>query len=50
MKFKELGLREEIITAVDELGFEEAMPIQEKSIPFIKNESKDLVALAQTGT
>ena len=26
------------------------MPIQEKSIPFIKNESKDLVALAQTGT
>ena len=50
MKFKELGLRDEIITAVDELGFEEAMPIQEKSIPFIKNESKDLVALAQTGT
>lgn len=50
MKFRELGLREEIITAVDELGFEEAMPIQEKSIPFIKNESKDLVALAQTGT
>ena len=50
MKFKELGLREEIITAVDELGFEEAMPIQEKSITFIKNESKDLVALAQTGT
>ena len=50
MKFKELGLREEIITAVDELRIEEAMPIQEKSIPFIKNESKDLVALAQTGT
>ncbi len=50
MKFRELGLREEIITAVDELGFEEAMPIQEKSITFIKNESKDLVALAQTGT
>ncbi|MBO7337274.1 MAG: DEAD/DEAH box helicase [Paludibacteraceae bacterium] len=50
MKFRELDLREEILTAVDELGFEEAMPIQEKSIPFIKNESKDLVALAQTGT
>ena len=50
MKFSELGLREEIIKAVDELGFVEAMPIQEKSIPFIKNETKDLVALAQTGT
>lgn len=50
MTFKELGLKEEILKAIDELGYENAMPIQEKSIPFVMNETKDLVALAQTGT
>lgn len=50
MKFSELGLREEILKAIEELKYEEAMPVQEKTIPYIKDEDKDLVALAQTGT
>ncbi|MCQ2192374.1 MAG: DEAD/DEAH box helicase [Paludibacteraceae bacterium] len=50
--FEELGLREELLHAVNDLGFTEAMPIQEKTIPFLLNQSEtsDLVALAQTGT
>jgi ATP-dependent RNA helicase DeaD len=50
MTFKELGLKDEILRAIEELGYEEAMPIQERSIPFMMNDSRDLVALAQTGT
>ncbi|MDR1679195.1 MAG: DEAD/DEAH box helicase [Prevotellaceae bacterium] len=50
MTFKELGLKEEILRAVEELGFEEAMPVQERSIPFMMNDTRDLIALAQTGT
>ncbi len=50
MKFNELGLRNEILKAIDELGYIEAMPIQERSIPFMMNDTRDLVALAQTGT
>jgi ATP-dependent RNA helicase DeaD len=50
MTFNELGLKEEILRAIEELGYENAMPIQERSIPFMMNETKDLVALAQTGT
>lgn len=50
--FEELGLREELLRAVNDLGFTEAMPIQEKTIPFLLNQSdtSDLIALAQTGT
>ncbi len=50
MTFKELGLKDEILRAVEELGYENAMPVQEQSIPFMMSETKDLVALAQTGT
>lgn len=50
MRFNELGLKEELLQSIEELGFEEAMPIQEKAIPFVLNESKDLIAMAQTGT
>lgn len=50
--FQELGLREELLQAVNDLGFEQAMPIQEQTIPFLLNSENttDLVALAQTGT
>ncbi len=48
--FQESGLREEIIKAVGELGFEKPTPIQEQTIPFILNSDRDIVALAQTGT
>jgi ATP-dependent RNA helicase DeaD len=48
--FKELGLRPEIVQALDELGFENPTPIQEKAIPQVLDSKKDLIALAQTGT
>jgi len=48
--FKELGLRTEIIQALDELGFEQPTEIQEKAIPQVLSSKTDLIALAQTGT
>ena len=50
MTFKELRLREEILSAIGELGFESPMPVQEKVIPYMLENDTDLVALAQTGT
>ena len=49
-KFEDLGLRQEILTAIAELGYEAPMPVQEQVIPFMLEQSGDLVALAQTGT
>lgn len=48
--FKELGLRQEILTALTALGFEKPTPIQEKAIPHLLSSENDLIALAQTGT
>jgi ATP-dependent RNA helicase DeaD len=48
--FKELGLSEEILKSLAELNYSEAMPIQEKAIPFILENKQDLIGLAQTGT
>ena len=48
--FKELGLRAEIVQALDDLGFENPTPIQEKAIPQVLDDKTDLIALAQTGT
>ncbi len=50
MTFKELGLREEVLKALNDLGFENPTPIQEESIPQLLSEERDLVGLAQTGT
>ena len=50
MTFKELNLKDEILSAIEELGYEQPMPVQEQTIPFVMNENADLVALAQTGT
>ena len=50
MTFKELNLRAELISAVEELGYEQPMPVQEQTIPFMLSQTADLVALAQTGT
>lgn len=50
MTFKELNLKDGILRAIEELGFEQPMPVQEKTIPFMLEQSADLVALAQTGT
>ena len=49
MTFEELGLREEILEAIDYMGFEKATEIQELAIPMIM-ENQDLLACAQTGT
>ena len=48
--FTELGLIEPLLQAIEELGYERPMPVQEEVIPHLLNEDSDLVALAQTGT
>ena len=48
--FKQLGLKNEILQAVLELGFENPTPIQEQAIPALLAEDIDLIGLAQTGT
>ena len=48
--FKEQGLNEDILRAIDELGFKIPTPIQGKTIPAILNSDNDIIALAQTGT
>jgi len=50
MTFEELGLSEDILKAIGELGFEKPMPIQEKVIPILLEKNVDIVGLAQTGT
>lgn len=48
--FKELGVRGDLLKAIEELGYENPMPVQEKVIPHLLNEDTDVVGLAQTGT
>ena len=48
--FQELGICDEILKAITELGYENPMPVQEQVIPHLLNGETDLVALAQTGT
>ncbi len=50
MNFEELGLRPEILQAINKLGYVTPMPIQEQVIPFLQSNDSDLVGLAQTGT
>ena len=51
MTFEELGLREEVLKSLKELGFEAPTPIQEQAIPhLLKDKDCDFVGLAQTGT
>jgi len=50
MTFKELGIDKRILKAIAELGFETPMPVQQEVIPFLLNQTKDLVAMAHTGT
>jgi ATP-dependent RNA helicase DeaD len=48
--FLELGIREEVVNAISELGFEKPSEIQEKAIPVLLTGNDDFVGLAQTGT
>ena len=48
--FEELGVSEQIRHAIEELGFVQPMPVQEAVIPYLLENKKDVIALAQTGT
>lgn len=48
--FEELGVNAPLRKAVEEMGFEAPMPIQERVIPRLLGDANDIVALAQTGT
>jgi len=49
-KFEQLGLEENLLLAIKDLGFETPSEVQEKAIPILLQQDTDLVALAQTGT
>ncbi|MCX6383197.1 MAG: DEAD/DEAH box helicase [Actinobacteria bacterium] len=49
-KFEKFGIKEELVRAIKELGFEKLTPIQEQSIPILKGGNRDFIGLAQTGT
>jgi len=48
--FEELGVAAPILKAIQEMGYESPMPVQEKVIPYLLDEIRDVIALAQTGT
>lgn len=48
--FKDLGVRDDLLRAIELMGYENPMPIQEMVIPHLLNEETDVVGLAQTGT
>lgn len=49
MKFESFGLNEQLLSGLDAMGFSEATPIQEQTLPLILAQN-DLIACAQTGT
>ena len=50
INFEEMGFTPGILKAIQELGFENPMPVQEKVIPLMLGGEVDIIALAQTGT
>ncbi len=48
--FQELGLNENLLKAITDLGFETPSDVQLQTIPVLLERDTDLVALAQTGT
>jgi len=48
-RFRDFGLRDELLRALDEAGYDKPTPIQEKSIPDLL-EGHDLIGIAETGT
>ena len=49
-EFKKIGLEENLILAVEKMGFETPSEVQSKTVPILLEKDTDLVALAQTGT
>jgi len=45
-----MGLSDEVLKVLEELGFETPSQIQEKSIPYLLEAYNDFIGLAQTGT
>jgi len=50
INFEEMGFTPGILKAVQELGFENPLPVQAKVIPVMLGGEEDIIALAQTGT
>jgi len=48
--FTQTDLSHNILKAIGELGYETPTEIQQQTIPFISSDTRDLIALAQTGT
>ncbi|HLT53429.1 MAG TPA: DEAD/DEAH box helicase, partial [Flavobacteriaceae bacterium] len=48
--FQDLGLNQDLLQAINDLGFVTPSEVQQKAIPVLLEEETDLVALAQTGT
>ena len=49
MKFTDLGLARELLDAIQDQGYDQPSPIQQKAIPEVL-EGRDVMAAAQTGT
>lgn len=49
MKFNEMGLDSTLLESIERMGFEEATPIQEQTIPLALT-GRDVIGQAQTGT
>ena len=49
MSFKDLGLSDSIIDAIQQIGYDTPTPIQAQAIPSVL-EGRDLLGSAQTGT
>ena len=48
--FEQLGLEENLLQAITDMGFETPSEVQEKTIPILLEKETDIVSLAQTGT
>jgi len=48
--FQDLGLNEDLLQAISDMGFTKPSEVQDKAIPILLQKEADLVALAQTGT
>ena len=49
MRFNEMKLEEPVLQGLEAMNFQEATPVQEKTIPVIL-EGRDIIGCAQTGT
>ena len=50
MSFNELGLRPELLSTLEGLGFTEPTPVQTEAIPIALQDQQDLFVVARTGT